>query len=92
MLINPLVESEGAKKLLETYSGVAREHGREVTAEFTGACADSGFAAAVGTPTLCATGPIGGNVHTPQEYLEVKSVLERAQLLAMTILRLPDDL
>ncbi len=89
---NPLVESEGAKKLLETYSGVAREHGREVTAEFTGACADSGFAAAVGTPTLCATGPIGGNVHTPQEYLEVKSVLERAQLLAMTILRLPDDL
>jgi glutamate carboxypeptidase len=43
----------------------------------------------VGCPTLCAVGPVGGNAHTPEEYLEVESLVPRAQALALTILRLP---
>jgi glutamate carboxypeptidase len=43
----------------------------------------------VGCPTLCAVGPVGGNAHTPEEYLEVDSIVPRAQALALTILRLP---
>ena len=49
----------------------------------------SGFTAAVGCPTLCAVGPVGGNAHTPEEYLEVDSLVPRAQAMALAILRLP---
>lgn len=49
----------------------------------------SGFTAGVGCPTLCATGPVGGNAHTPEEYLEIGSLVPRAQTLALAILRLP---
>ena len=60
-----------------------------VAGEFSGGCADSGFTAAVGCPTLCATGAVGGNAHTPEEYLEIGSLVPRAQALALAILRLP---
>jgi len=63
--------------------------GLKVAGEFTGGCADSGFTAAVGCPTLCGVGPVGGSAHTPEEYLEVDSVVPRAQAMALAILRLP---
>jgi glutamate carboxypeptidase len=65
-----------------------RQVGREVDGEFTGGCADSGFTASVGCPTLCAVGPVGGKAHSPEEYLEVESLVPRAQAMALTIARL----
>ena len=41
-----------------------------------------------GCPTICATGPVGANAHTPEEYLDVTSIVPRAQALALAILRL----
>jgi glutamate carboxypeptidase len=67
----------------------AAEVGLELDGEFTGGGADSGFAAAVGRPTLCGLGPVGARTHTPEEYLEVASLVPRAQALALMILRLP---
>jgi glutamate carboxypeptidase len=60
----------------------------KVEGEFTGGSADSGFTASVGAPTLCATGPVGGDVHTEREWLRVDSIVPRAQVLALTILGL----
>ena len=59
------------------------------TGEFSGGCADFGLHRRVGCPTLCATGPVGGNAHTPEEYMEVASFVPRAQALALAILRMP---
>jgi glutamate carboxypeptidase len=84
----PLVENAPGRALFEHYAAVAKELGAAVSPEFTGGCADSGFAAAVGAPTICATGPIGGKAHTPEEYLEVDSMVPRAQTLALAIMRL----
>jgi glutamate carboxypeptidase len=84
----PLVQDEGAKALFETYQGAMRELGRPLDGEFTGGCADSGFTASVGCPTLCAVGPVGGKAHSPEEYLEVESFVPRAQAMALTIARL----
>ncbi len=61
----------------------------ETTALFTGGCANSGFAAATGTPTICAVGPVGGRAHSPEEYLEIETLAPRAQALALAVLRLP---
>jgi acetylornithine deacetylase/succinyl-diaminopimelate desuccinylase-like protein len=37
---------------------------------------------------ICAVGPIGGRAHSPEEYLEVASIVPRAQALALAIMRL----
>jgi glutamate carboxypeptidase len=37
---------------------------------------------------LCAVGPVGGKAHSPEEYLEVASLVPRAQAMALTIVRL----
>jgi glutamate carboxypeptidase len=83
----PLVQTEASKRLFEHYVACGQVLGQEVTGVFTGGCADSGFACAVGAPTICATGPIGGRTHSPDEFVELKTVVPRAQLLALAVLR-----
>ena len=84
----PLVQTPAARKLFETYVAAAADTGFTTGGEFTGGCADSGFTAAVGAPTLCAVGPVGGKAHSPDEFLQVDSLVPRAQACARAILRL----
>ena len=74
--------------MFETYVSAAADTGFTADGEFTGGCADSGFTAAVGAPTLCAVGPVGGKAHSPDEFLRVDSLVPRAQACARAILRL----
>jgi glutamate carboxypeptidase len=85
----PLTQSAASETLFAAYRDAAKDAGLDVGGEFSGGCADSGFTAAVGCPTLCSTGPVGGNAHTPEEYLEIESLVPRARALALAILRLP---
>ncbi len=84
----PLVSTDASRQLFALYAGCAERIGLTVGEEFTGGCADSGFAAALGVPTLCATGPCGGKAHSPDEYLELDTLVPRAQALALSILAL----
>jgi glutamate carboxypeptidase len=84
----PLVASDASRRLFEHYAACARSLGQTVEGVFAGGCADSGFTASVGAPTLCAVGPIGGRAHSPEEYLDVDSIVPRAQALALAIMRL----
>jgi glutamate carboxypeptidase len=84
----PLVETPIAKQMYDHYAACAAELGTPVKGEFTGGCADSGFAAEVGAPTICAVGPVGGRAHTPDEYLEIDTLVPRARMLALAIMRL----
>jgi glutamate carboxypeptidase len=85
----PLVEGENGKALFDHYAAGLRELGEEPKALFTGGCADSGFAAATGAPTICAVGPVGGKAHSPEEYMEIETLVPRAKALALAVLRLP---
>jgi len=84
--VNPTAASNA---LFEAYVGAAADAGLQVAGEFSGGCADSGFTAAVGAPTICGVGPVGGRAHSPEEYLEVDTMVPRAQALARAICRLP---
>ncbi|QUS42587.1 M20 family peptidase [Tardiphaga alba] len=84
----PLVQDAAAKAMFSVYQAAAVDSGLATLAgEFAGGCADSGFTASVGTPTLCGLGPVGGNVHTDLEWLDIDSIVPRAQTLARAILR-----
>ncbi len=84
----PLTQSPSAKRLFDLYVDAAAASGFQTGGEFTGGCADSGFTAAVGAPTICAVGPVGGNAHSPEEFLRIDSLVPRAQACARAILRL----
>jgi glutamate carboxypeptidase len=84
----PLTQTPAAARVFQMYREAAVESGLSITGDFSGGCADSGFTAAMGAPTLCAVGPVGGKAHSPDEYLEVASLVPRAQALARAILRL----
>ena len=83
-------KNPAAAKLFEMYRTAAGESGLAITPEFSGGCADSGFTAAMGAPTICAVGPVGGKAHSPEEYLEVSSLVPRAQAVARAILKLDE--
>jgi glutamate carboxypeptidase len=84
----PVVQNETSKILFDAYRAAAKDAGLpDISGEFAGGCADSGFTASVGAPTICAVGPVGGNAHTAQEYLDLDSIVPRAQALALAILR-----
>jgi glutamate carboxypeptidase len=84
----PLTQTPAAKRLFEIYVSAAADTGFKTDGEFTGGCADSGFTAGVGTPTICAVGPVGGKAHSPDEFLRVDSLVPRAQACARAMLRL----
>ncbi len=87
----PVVQTEASKAIFTAYQAAARDSGLTVDGEFSGGCADSGFTASVGTPTICGVGPVGGNAHTVEEYMEVDTMVPRAQALARSILRTEVD-
>lgn len=87
----PLEATPESQRLMDLYLAGAAELGMQIGGEFTGGCADSGFAAAQGTPTLCGLGAVGGKAHTPDEYLEVDSLVPRAQAIARLIVRLGES-
>jgi glutamate carboxypeptidase len=81
----PLEQTVANANLFSAYQSAARQIGLKLEGEFTGGCADSGFTSALGTPTVCATGPVGGLAHTPEEYMVVDSLVPRAQTLALAV-------
>jgi glutamate carboxypeptidase len=84
----PLTQSPASARVFQLYEKAAKDSGFAAPARFSGGCADSGFTAAMGAPTICAVGPVGGKAHSPEEYLELDSLVPRAQALARAILRL----
>ena len=86
----PVVQTPTAKRLFDLYVDSAASAGLSVAGEFTGGCADSGFTAAMGAPTICAVGPVGGKAHSPDEFLRLDTMVPRAQACAGAILRLAE--
>jgi glutamate carboxypeptidase len=87
----PLVQTSANLRLFEIYRECAHELGISVAGEFTGGCSDAGFASSTGASTLCGIGPIGGLAHSSEEYVELRSISARAQVLITTISHLTQE-
>lgn len=81
----PFVPSPESQKLFELYRDCLHSLGHRTDQEFSGGCADSGVTSSLGAVTLCATGPIGGKFHTPDEYMETDSFIPRAKAVLLAI-------
>ena len=84
----PMPQTAESDKLVAIAQGIYGELGRKLTIEGSGGAADASLSAGVGTPTLDGFGIVGGNIHTPEEYAEVESVVPRIYLLSRMIMEL----
>ena len=84
----PLNPSAQSDELFALYQESAAQDDVIIEGEHSGGCADSGFIAAVGTPVICGVGPVGGNYHRPDEWMQIDSLAQRARFISNTILKL----
>ncbi len=85
----PFVQTPASTHLYKLYRESLQTLGHNAGEQFSGGCADSGITSSLGCTTLCATGPVGGKPHTPDEYMEVNTFVPRSQAIALTISKLP---
>jgi glutamate carboxypeptidase len=86
----PMHKSEGTKRLVDLAQEMAGWLGFSVQDAATGGASDGNTAAAAGRPVLDGLGPVGGSAHSPNEYLEISSIVPRTALLAGLITRAAD--
>jgi glutamate carboxypeptidase len=77
-----------AQKLFELVRRAGADLGQDIGWRDTGGVCDGNNIAACGVPVVDTMGGRGGAIHCDKEYLIVESLVERASLSALTILRL----
>ena len=79
-----------ADKLFQLVRSCGADLGQEINWRDTGGVCDGNNIAACGVPVVDTMGARGGAIHSDEEFLIVGSLVERAQLSALTILRLAE--
>lgn len=80
----------GAERLFALVKACGAELGLDIAWRATGGVCDGNTIAACGVPVVDTMGARGGAIHSPDEYLIVDSLPERAALSALTLLRLAE--
>lgn len=81
----PMAKSEKTMAFCNAVDEICNNLGIKAGWEATGGGSDGNFVAALDVPTIDGFGPVGGNGHSTDECLELKSIMERLNLLYETI-------
>jgi glutamate carboxypeptidase len=87
----PMEKLERAGRLVDLAVEVATMLRFPLHDAATGGASDANTTAGLGVPTIDGLGPIGGLDHSPEEYLEVASIVPRTALLAGLLLSIGRD-
>jgi len=87
----PMEKLERSGRLVEHAQAVAGALGFDLHDAATGGASDANTTSGMGVPSLDGLGPIGGNDHSPAEYLDVESIVPRITLLAGLLLAIAAD-
>ncbi len=79
-----------AEKLFNLVRDCGNDLGLALAWKATGGVCDGNNIAACGVPVVDTMGPRGGSIHSDKEFLIVDSLAERAQLSALTLLRIAE--
>ena len=74
--------------LFDAYADCAQDLNIPFQIRPTGGVCDGNILAGAGLPTLDTAGAVGGALHTPDEYLILSSLVERAKLAALFLFKL----
>ncbi|MFN0010776.1 MAG: M20/M25/M40 family metallo-hydrolase [Phycisphaerales bacterium] len=78
----------GTERLADLAAAVAGDLGQALPFGSTAGVCDGNILQDAGLPTIDTLGVRGGGLHTPQEWIDLSSLVERCQLLALLIMRL----
>lgn len=87
----PMEKTVATVRLAELAHRVAGVLGFTFSDIRTGGASDGNYIAALGVPTLDGMGPVGGYDHSPDEYVELDSIVPRSALLAGLIAAIASD-
>ena len=87
----PMEKLERSGRLVENAQAIALRLGFRLRDVATGGASDANTTSGMGIPTIDGLGPIGGNDHSPAEYLELDSIVPRTTLLAALLLAIARD-
>jgi glutamate carboxypeptidase len=88
----PMEKTLAIARLAALARDIADEIGFVLRDAATGGASDANTTAAAGLPTLDGLGPIGGDDHSADEWLDLESVVPRMTLLAGLIARIDEAL
>jgi glutamate carboxypeptidase len=86
----PMERTEASGRLVDAAVRIATRLGFSVRDAATGGGSDANTTAALGVPSIDGLGPVGGDDHSPLEYIEVASIVPRTALLAELIAAIGD--
>jgi glutamate carboxypeptidase len=79
---------EKTRKLYEVIEGSAKTLGIDLKRRSSGGLSDGNILAECGLASIDSLGVIGGNLHTPEEYMEIASLADRAKLVYLVLWKL----
>ena len=83
-------QTEAVRQFAQAAAATADDLDQSLPFASTGGVCDGNILQAVGLPTLDTLGVRGGNLHRPDEFVEMASLVERCQLLAVLLARIAD--
>ena len=87
----PMEKLDRSGRLADQVIALAGRLGFETKDSSTGGASDANTTSGMGVPSIDGLGPIGGMDHSPEEYLEVDSIVPRTALLAALLLEVGRD-
>ncbi|HEX8025283.1 MAG TPA: M20 family metallopeptidase [Candidatus Limnocylindrales bacterium] len=87
----PMEKLQRSGRLVELTVELARGLGFATADTGTGGAGDANTTSGMGIPTIDGLGPVGGRDHSPDEYLEVASIVPRTALVAALLLAVSRD-
>jgi len=82
----PMEKLDRSGRLADHVKAIAARLGFSTMDVGTGGASDANTTSGMGVPSIDGLGPIGGRDHSPDEYLEVDSIVPRTTLLAALLL------
>ncbi|MBQ0783616.1 MAG: hydrolase [Amphritea sp.] len=79
---------EAHLSLFQLVSDCSKQLGTPLVWEATGGCCDGNNLTAAGLPNVDTLGVLGGKIHSSQEFIEIESLVHRAQLSTLILLQL----
>lgn len=87
----PMEKLERSGRLADHVIALAARLGFTTKDVSTGGASDANTTSGMGVPSIDGLGPVGGLDHSPEEYLEVDSIVPRTALVAALLLEVSRD-
>ena len=87
----PMEKLERSGRLSDHVIALAARIGFETRDASTGGASDANTTSGMGVPSIDGLGPVGGLDHSPDEFLDVDSIVPRTTLLAALLLEVSRD-